>query len=271
MNDIQKKVFELLEQFVRICEKWDIKYYLVCGSALGAVKYQGFIPWDDDIDVAMLRDDYERFLKVAPEELPDWCFLQTCDSDPAYPRISAKLRNSNTSFIEKGVEHLPINHGIYLDIFPLDGYPEHKWERVFFEIRKKIYLWKICCAMSNPPSIKVCIRNQIFRFLGYHKRTARTIKKLEKLYMRYPPTTSKIWCNHGNSISPKEYSPCWHYEEGTWASFEGLKVRIPKYFDLYFTQKYGEWRKALPEEAQRSHHGYLVCDVDTPFTQYINQ
>ena len=76
MNDIQKKVFEQLEQFIYICEKWDIKYFLVCGSALGAVKYRGFIPWDDDVDVAMLRDDYERFLKIAPKELPNWCFLQ---------------------------------------------------------------------------------------------------------------------------------------------------------------------------------------------------
>ena len=76
MTDLQKRSFELLGIFVRICEKWDIPYYLVCGSALGAVKYGGFIPWDDDIDVGLLRKDYERSLLVAPQELPEWCFLQ---------------------------------------------------------------------------------------------------------------------------------------------------------------------------------------------------
>lgn len=270
MNDVQKKVLEILKILIHICEKWDIKYYLVCGSALGAVKYQGFVPWDDDIDVAMLRDDYERFLEVAPEELPEWCFLQTYRSDPAYPRTSAKLRNTNTSFIEKGIEHLPINHGIYLDVFPLDGYPENKWKRIIFEIRKKSCLWKICCAMPESPSIRVRIRNQIFRFLGYHKRTAHNVKKLEKLYAQYTPETSEIWCNHGNAISRKEYAPRWHYGEGSWATFEGLKILIPEQYDAYLTQKYGDWRADLPPEKQRSHHKSIAVDAEKSYTHYVN-
>ena len=71
MTEIQKKSFELLCQFVEICEKLDLEYFLVCGSALGAVKYGGFIPWDDDVDVAMHREDYERFLEQAPKLLPE--------------------------------------------------------------------------------------------------------------------------------------------------------------------------------------------------------
>ena len=112
MNDLQRKSFELLQIFVAICEKWNIPYYLVCGSALGAVKYGGFIPWDDDIDVGLLRPDYQRFLEIASGELPDWCFLQNYKTEKYYSHTFTKLRNSNTTFIEEDVADLEMNHGI---------------------------------------------------------------------------------------------------------------------------------------------------------------
>lgn len=271
MNEIQKKAFELLELFVGICEKWNIDYYLVCGSALGAVKYQGFIPWDDDIDVAMLRKDYVRFLEIAPKELPDWCFLQNYTTDYAYPRIGTKLRNSNTTFMEIGVEHLPIHHGIYIDIFPLDGHPEYVLEKISFEIKKKLYLWQCFCGLSGHESMRVSVRNKVFRMLGYHKRTQRTLKKLESLYTSYVPEKSDLWCNYGNSTDRKEYAPRWHYGAGTWAAFEGLRVRIPEQYDAYLTQKYGNWREDPPKEKQISNHHYKFCDVSIPYTEYVDE
>ena len=81
MTKLQAKELEILIQFLRICEQCGLTYFLVCGSALGAVKYGGFIPWDDDIDVAMPRKDYEEFCKKAPSLLPDWCFLQNYHTD----------------------------------------------------------------------------------------------------------------------------------------------------------------------------------------------
>ena len=199
MNDVQKKAFEMLRIFIDICEKWNIKYYLLCGSALGAVKYQGFIPWDDDIDVGLLRKDYRRFLEVAPKELPEWCFLQNYSTDPANPFASTKLRNSNTTFLQISVAHLPINHGIFIDVFPLDGYPQGCGARMLFELRKKILLWKCFCSLSGPEDPKVRFRNKVFRILGYHRRTPRTLEKLENLYSQYPPEESDLWCNYCNS------------------------------------------------------------------------
>lgn len=76
MTELQEIEFGLLQQFLSICEQLNLTYYLVCGSALGAVKYGGFIPWDDDIDVALPRKDYEIFCRKAPQILPEWCFLQ---------------------------------------------------------------------------------------------------------------------------------------------------------------------------------------------------
>lgn len=95
MNDLQKCELELLKYFIDICNKLNLRYYLVCGSALGAVKYGGFIPWDDDVDVALPRPDYEMFIKNAQRMLPSHVFLQNSMTDPQFPLIFSKLRNSN--------------------------------------------------------------------------------------------------------------------------------------------------------------------------------
>ena len=165
MNDLQRAEFEILKIFVDICEKYDLKYYLVCGSALGAVKYSGFIPWDDDIDVALLRSDYDKFCELAPTVLPKNIFLQNFRTDPEFPHIFSKLRNSNTTFIEKGTAHLKINHGVYIDVFPLDGYPVDSKKQISFEKKKKILSWKQYCCLKDKSKFKVRIRNYFFRIL----------------------------------------------------------------------------------------------------------
>lgn len=129
MTELQKKEFELLKYFIDICGKLNLRYYLVCGSALGAAKYKGFIPWDDDIDVAMPRDDYEVFLEKGSAFLPSYLFIQNYRTDPEFPMMMTKLRNSNTTFIEEMLKNIKMNHGVYIDIFPLDGYPKNKKEQ----------------------------------------------------------------------------------------------------------------------------------------------
>lgn len=105
MTPIQKKVFQILQIFTQICDQLQLKYFLVCGSALGAVKYGGFVPWDDDVDVALFRNDYERFCKEAPALLPEQLFLQNFQSDPAFPAIYSKLRNSERPALRKASRH----------------------------------------------------------------------------------------------------------------------------------------------------------------------
>lgn len=270
MNDLQKKAFELLGIFVGICEKWDIPYYLVCGSALGAVKYQGFIPWDDDIDVGLLRKDYERFLKVAPGELPEWCFLQNYRTEPNFPHTFTKLRNSNTTFFEKSNVILGIHQGINIDIFPLDGRPEGRLAQWKFQLRQKIYNWMRFCVFRNDPNPRIRLRNALFRLAGFHRRIPWVQEKIECMYSAYPPEQSEVWCNYGNWQGKLEYAPKWHYGEGAWVTFEGLRVRIPENYDAYLTQKYGDWRSDPPLEKQKSHHISTIIDAEKPYTYYVN-
>lgn len=268
MDLLQNAEFRLLKQFVEICDELGLKYYLVCGSALGAVKYGGFIPWDDDIDVAMPRKDYEIFLQKAPERLPKSLFLQNFRSEPKFPQIYSKLRDSDTTYIENSAADLPINHGIFIDIFPLDGYPSGKFARKRLEFFKKLYTGMMYTAYDLPRSGKGKVLCSLFRAFGVHRRTARIAARLDRLIRKYPPVSGGILCNHGNWQGSLDYAPFDWFGEGAKAEFEGLKVRIPAQYDAYLTRKYGDWRADLPEEEQVGHHYYKVCDCERPYTDY---
>ncbi len=269
MTELQKKEFELLKLFTDICEKIDVKYYLVCGSALGAVKYGGFIPWDDDVDVALFRDDYQRFLEEAPKLLPSNIFLQTYLTDSIYPNIYAKLRNSDTAYIESSSADLNINHGVYIDIFPLDGYPKNKLSANILEIRKKLCKLKQICVYKGDYSLKVRVIREFFRICGVHKRTADIAKRYERIISKYKTQDSEIICNHGNWQGKLEYAPRKQYGQGVLVSFEGIDVRVPELYDEYLTQKYGDWRAELPLDKQVGHHYYDIMDLNRSYTEFI--
>ncbi len=267
MTELQLKEFNLLKEFVSICEKSGLKYYLVCGTALGAVKYGGFIPWDDDVDVALPRKDYEIFIRNAPSMLPENIFLQNYKSDPKFPQIFSKLRDSNTTYIEKSAAKLPINHGVFIDIFPLDGYPEKEWKKKIFEIRKTIYKRLLSVPFEPDRKWKRLIMFP-FRLFGIHKKSSEIAASYESMITRYDAEKSDILCNHGNWQGKLEYSPSLHYGNGIQANFEGLKVIIPEKYDDYLTKKYGNWRKDPPAEEQIGHHFFEVCDLNKSYTYY---
>ena len=254
MNQIQKRSLELLYQFTDICDKLGLDYFLVCGSALGAVKYEGFIPWDDDVDVAMKREDYERFLKEAPAFLPANMVLQNMHTNKAFPLLMTKLVNEDTALIEKGFLQLPLHHGIFLDIFPLDGYPEGGFRQKWFELRKWVYNKLRCVAYRYG-----------YRMFGLN----RIMLRYERLLKKYPCGSAGMICNYANWQGKLDYSPAEEYGNGVWKLFEGKKIRIPAGYDAYFSRKYGDWRKELPEEKQVSHHAFLVCDPDRSYRHYL--
>ncbi len=116
----QMVMLEMVTELDRICKKYNIQYFLYWGTLLGAIRHNGFIPWDDDLDVAVMRQDYKKLLKVLPHELPDHIVLQSNDTDKNYFYHFAKLRDTR-SFIDEGnYDHYFKERGIFIDIFPLD-------------------------------------------------------------------------------------------------------------------------------------------------------
>ncbi len=270
MNKLQSVEFDMLKEFVRICDELGLKYYLVCGSALGAAKYSGFIPWDDDLDVALPRDDYKVFCEKAQSMLPEHIFLQNYNTERGFPLIFSKLRNSDTTFIEKSYSHLNINHGIYIDVFPLDGYPSSETESKKVEKEKRRYSLARLCCLDVPLTWKTRLLVAVEKILGMHKKPFKFVKRLEDCISSYSVNDSALWCNHGNWQGKLEYAPREQYGDGSLVDFEGLKVRIPERYDEYLTQKYGDWRADLSEEEKRGHHYHTVCDTERSYREYLN-
>ena len=146
MKEVWAVELDLLVELDRVCKKYDIKYVADCGTLLGAIRHKGFIPWDDDIDVGMLRSEYERLCKIAPFEFKEPYFFQTEETDPTSARGHAQLRNSSTTGIllsEIGTKR-SFNQGIFIDIFPFDNVPNDfdKYKKLKDEIDKKRQLYQ---------------------------------------------------------------------------------------------------------------------------------
>lgn len=267
MNRLQSKILDIFKVFLSVCEKLDLKYYMFAGTAIGTLREEGFIPWDDDLDVAMPRDDYEIFIKEAQKYLPQNIFLQTYKTEKNFPRNFAKLRDSNTTFIESGMKDLKINHGVFLDIFPLDTYPELKELPKIFRIKEKFYKYATLCALDDKTSYKIRLRNKVFRFFGFHKRTDKSLQKFEKFVfeLKGKPKyyTNSLFINKETLFDIEWFA------DGVSATFEGLQVIVPAEYDKYLTNKYDNWRERPPLEQQKSHHLTTIIDLDKPYTEYI--
>lgn len=256
MTQLQERELALFEVFQDICQKLHIDYYLVCGSALGAIKYGGFVPWDDDLDVGLLRPDYEVFCERAGSLLPEGLFLQNYRTDPAFPLVISKIRDSRTTFIEAQFAHLPMNHGIYIDVFPLDGYPVSFFDQHSFEFKKYCY---------NK------LRVLAYKYSWNGLRLQSILRRYDQLISKYPVEQSHYICNYGNWQKKLEYAPKDQYGNGIYGKFEGISVRLPEKTDSYLKQKYGNYWADLPPEQQNSGHSIWVYDVERPFSYYLNK
>ncbi len=270
LSALKQAELELFRHFLAICADEQLTWFVIGGTALGAGRHGGFIPWDDDIDVGMPRRDYEKFLSIAQEKLPEGIFLQTNQTEPDYPCCFAKLRDSNTTFIERSVSNLHINHGVYLDIFPLDGYPKCPvWAWMTFAEKKFLSIAvssAFCQDEIGQRSRKGTIAYKIAKRLYPDYRLA--VRKMEKLIKRLSYEKSELVCNFGGAWGKKEAMPKEVFGTPCRKTFEGLTVNLPENTDEYLTRLYGDYRKLPPAEKRIPHHFCTVIDMEKPYTDY---
>lgn len=253
----------IVVSFLEICKKHDLKYYMLGGTCLGAVRHSGFIPWDDDIDVGMPRADYQRFLNIAQSELPENIFLQTFETDPEYLQGFAKLRDSSTTFLETSSSFLNINHGVFIDIFPLDGYKKSR----ISTYKRKLYASRISQEFLYNANNKKTLKYILAKILVGSSKRARN--KMDKLAKKYPFEKCDTVANYYGAWGNKEIMPKEVFSSGTQAKFEGLDVIIPKNYDEYLTRLYGNYMQFPPVEKRVTHHYTEIVDFDTPYIQYV--
>ena len=270
IQDFKQVQIDMLKIFIKICEEYDLKYYLIGGSCLGAVRHGGFIPWDDDIDVGMPRKDYDRFSKIAKKELPTNLFFQTFLTDSEYPNIFGKLRNSDTTYIESSVKNLSINHGVYIDVFPLDIAPNNVLIRKSINILMKVYQISVSRCFDG----RLTKSTSLFKNLG--KKTIwallpnvkNSIIRRDKVARLFQSASCKYIANYGGAWGEKEVMPCAVFGEGRKILFEGIEVLIPENYDEYLTRLYGDYMTPPPIEKQIGHHYYEIADMKKSYKEY---
>ena len=207
MQLLRQKELELLKIFIEVCDKLQLNYFAVEGTLLGAVRHQGFIPWDDDIDVGMMRQDFEVFVQQAGKLLPEGFFLQTHQTDPEYAQHFAKLRNSDTVFLETTYKNLNINHGIYIDIFPFDVYPDGKRQGRRFDFMKLLVRYRLREIYYIPSDKDLSVANIIRKGITLISKirfpsTEDAFDWQEKAMKGFPP--SKRVINNGSPRKNRE-------------------------------------------------------------------
>ena len=257
LRKVQLVQLEILKEFKRVCEALNLKYMLDAGTLLGAVRHGGFIPWDDDLDVGMLRADYEKFLAEAPALLDKKYFLQTWRTDPGYGNPFAKLRMNDTIFIEKNTKTLSMHKGIFIDIFPFDFFKPGLVGK-FAHLKQ---CWYIFLFVMKHNCMNRRFENKwahaFYRFVYYcsgYQFVPREelFKRYERFFTRYKN------CNTG-WVRPTYFHtfPSSMWESLTPLRFEDDEFLCPTDYDAYLTEAYGDYMTLPPVEKRGNQHGIL--------------
>ena len=255
---------DMLVELDRVCHANGILYAIGCGTLLGAVRHKGFIPWDDDVDVFMLREEYEKFKLVAHELDQEVCFFQDHTTDPGYRWGYGKLRRTGTSFVRVGQEHLKCKTGVFIDIFPLDDVPMSTAGKMVqdfccFALRKLLWSEVGRLDASTPKPLRACY--------GVMSKVPASwvFGRLEKMWSRSANGTpnevrllvfksfGKLYRKRENPL-PKRYSmPKEWFLRLSDYEFEGESFMGIGDYDAFLTWMYGDWATPPPEGERYPH------------------
>lgn len=257
LQEIKEIELDILKTFHAFCAENDIKYYLSHGTLLGAIRYKKFIPWDDDIDVLVPREDYNRVLSLFKDSEQYRLFSFEKDKNYLYPY--AKLCDMTTRKQESGYNN-GIELGLDIDIFPLDAW-DNDIDKAKKEVRAigKDMMGLGLSKLKKPDSVNIikrlvkgCI--MIFcKILGSEFFLKRLTKRANK---KFPADCSYLGCKAWSVYGEKDIIPAEVFAETIDVEFEGEKFPAPAGYDAYLTCLYGDYLPEPPKEKQKTHHAY---------------
>lgn len=257
---------DLLFEFDRICKKYGFKYFFCGGSVLGAVRHKGFIPWDDDIDLFLLRDDYEKFIKLSHEFDAPY-FLQTPDTDPGYFYSMAKIRNSNTTMLVDIFKYNKFNQGIWISIFPLDHWCKEGSTERREKIKELIIDNSLYMRMSNP-NLDEKDKQRISMYSG--RDPMEVNKEIHSIASQYNDIDTGFLSLATTTVYPMDclVYPSSVFSDSIMADFENFKFPIPIGYDAYLKACYGDYMK-FPPITQRGNWHNSIVDVNKSYKFYL--
>lgn len=274
LRRVQLIELDILSEVDRICRQHQIDYFLDAGTALGAVRHGGFIPWDDDIDIGMLRADYEKFLLVAPDAFGEGFFLQNYATDKA-PIMFSKVHKTGTTFVEYRLRNLPIAKGIFIDIFPYDYLPAEEtaaWEHIkrCADLYRKFQFRTIKDRTLRPDGslkwyLKAALR-RVTHWAHLFYSPDKLVEQMNREFTAYLPSNLTTCHSYGGGYLFR-VSDILPVKE---MIFEGKSFLGPNNPDHFLSELYGDYMQLPPESERTGHRPYrlgtgLAGEDDMPY------
>lgn len=268
LHKVQQYEREILKDFIDLCNRHHIRYFGIAGTGIGAIRHKGFIPWDDDIDVAMLREDYEKFQVIANQEYGDKYKLLNAETRKNYPLMTAQWAKIGTEFRTVPFKHVDCDFGIYLDIFPLDYVSDDEKERL--KQGRTAWFWSklmILRILPFPELSFTGIKRKLFHTVFWiahwtlrilHISPSWLYQKAYKATTRYNHLHTKrvaFLCEtlpFSNEFDIDDIFPL------QTLNFEGLEMAFPKHLDKILTKYYGDYMQLPPVEKRKNHFPYTL-------------
>ena len=274
----QKKVWavelELIQKLLDVCRKYDIKVYAFAGTLLGAVRHKGFIPWDDDMDVCLMREDYEKLISVAEKEFKAPFFFQTAFTDKRFHIGAARLRNSNTTGFIPNNDDINYNNGIFIDIFILNGYIENKIKLALqlFDlhfVERLIHAYYV--NLKQKKGIKKAAMSVVKWLDNRLIKYDTLLHRYYKIQTRYDYKSDKVTILTSSNWIMKRYW-CWKEDlkECILLPFESINIPVPVNFDRVLKNAYGDYMVFPPVEKRGIWHENVIhFEPDIPYVEYV--
>ena len=270
MKMVWAVILDLYLEFARICDKYKLNYYGYGGTILGAIRHEGFIPWDDDLYVCMPRADYEKLIAIASEELSEPYLMQTPQTDPGYFKTIARLMNKKTTYASRAFLHSGMAHGCILDILPLDDCNPETVEEDMQKIKQSA---KRCSEYLKRNDTDIMTPEQYDSWKQYMTdNPMKEWENIQQIATKWNDSNTDFYCmmvfvlpgGRYNKPVPKEW-----FLSSKITKFESIEVKVPYDYESLLVSTYGDYMQLPPVEKRGTWHGNLILDPERPYTDYL--
>ncbi len=263
-TEVQEIIWQIMKEILPVIEKYNLKYFILGGTLLGAVRHGGFIPWDDDIDIGMARKDYDRFLEIVSRELPPYLKLRTYWDESDHHYYFSRVVDTRHELKRTG-STVERRENVWVDIFPLDGMPNNALVRRIHMLRLLYARARFHMATFNrvnlkrpnrPLSERIIIKIVMLTGMGTHSDAKQWLDKIDALLRKYSVEQSNWVANFMGQYKFKEMFPKDWYGEGTLYDFEDCQLMGPNNYDAVLTRQYGDYM--TPPQNKNAHAAEMV-------------
>lgn len=267
LNPLQLNLLEIFKWFDSFCRKNQLRYYAIGGTLLGAMRHQGFIPWDDDLDVGMPRKDYETFMQLMKEQKGRYQYETIFSPNEDFSFTIGKLYDTETTLIEQ--RRRTIKRGLFIDVFPIDGLSNTMDEAIqtYKPIKWRFALHEAMIASTRPGRAfwKNAFIQLVHLIPSFLMNTRKLRLKIDSLCSEHDFDSFKYGGNLYGTKFDGEIVPLDWFGTPQEARFEDMNIYIPEDSESYLKHIYGNWQKLPPIEKQVTTHDFLSCDLNKSY------